>query len=583
MGKAGEAKERIIRESYLRVVLVSIIVIGATNLCGFIDNIVISRFLGTESLAAVGFFSPVTFITGLSYVVVLGTTMLAGNLIGAGKRNEVNVLFTGAFIIILSLITLLVVILIVFRSGVSDILGARGSADVLLEDYILGFAPGMIFSSLAALLLSLASFNNAIRTSYAATAVMFVGNVAADIILAKPMGIFGIGLASTVSSLAMFAVLIPVFVDKRSTIHFVPRRPDMKPVTEAIRRGMPSLSLAAGVLVKNSLLNYSLVRYAGNDGIAVVNVLASICSMTGSFLGGFAGGHAALASLYFGEEEREGFMKLFRYACRLGVVCMTLMAAAFSVFAEPLAGIFFTPGTPVFLLGCRMLLLGFWFLPLNVFFNILLNTYKVQNRMKPANILSFAETGSIGVIALLAMPVLGTDAAWLANTASDIVCVIILCALTLYLNRHAGSFADRIMNLPRDFGAAPEKVFERGITNKQEAILASEAVVALCRRCGVDNRRANLSGLCVEELTRNILEHGGFDEKKKNLDVRVACKEEVVIRIQDDCVKFDPSERMKLYAPANPEENIGLRLVGRIAATTEYYNNAGINTLLIRL
>lgn len=35
------------------------LVLGATNFYGFIDNIVISRSLGDDALAAVGYFSPI--------------------------------------------------------------------------------------------------------------------------------------------------------------------------------------------------------------------------------------------------------------------------------------------------------------------------------------------------------------------------------------------------------------------------------------------------------------------------------------------------------------------------------------------
>ena len=70
------AKLRIIQKSYIRLSLVNMAVLMITNVCGFINNIVISRFLGTQELAAVGFFSPVAVLAGLVYVIILGTVVV---------------------------------------------------------------------------------------------------------------------------------------------------------------------------------------------------------------------------------------------------------------------------------------------------------------------------------------------------------------------------------------------------------------------------------------------------------------------------------------------------------------------------
>ena len=55
------------------------------------------------------------------------------------------------------------------------------------------------------------------------------------------------------------------------------------------------------------------------------------------------------------------------------------------------------------------------------------------------------------------------------------------------------------------------------------------------------------------------------------------------VRIHDDCRKFDPREHMKLFDDSSPEKAIGLRMVTRLANSIDYYNNAGINTLMIKL
>ena len=82
------AKKSIIRESFVRLLLLNIVVLMVNNVSGFVDNIVISRVLGTHALAAVGYFSPLSVVTGLAFVVILGAATLCGNLIGSGKQRS---------------------------------------------------------------------------------------------------------------------------------------------------------------------------------------------------------------------------------------------------------------------------------------------------------------------------------------------------------------------------------------------------------------------------------------------------------------------------------------------------------------
>ena len=166
------ARKRIIRKSYVRLLLLGIVTLMATNICGFIDNVVISRYLDPRALAAVGYYSPLSVVTGIGYVVILGTASLCGNFIGAGQQSKVNRLFTTAFITLFLIFAAFSVLFISARGMLSSALGARNEARRLLGEYLVGYAPSIVFSSLSALLMSLASFNDEINRSYVAIAAM---------------------------------------------------------------------------------------------------------------------------------------------------------------------------------------------------------------------------------------------------------------------------------------------------------------------------------------------------------------------------------------------------------------------------
>ena len=83
----------------------------------------------------------------------------------------------------------------------------------------------------------------------------------------------------------------------------------------------------------------------------------------------------------------------------------------------------------------------------------------------------------------------------------------------------------------------------------------------------------------------NVIDHG-FTKDKKNhsVGVRVVCKnDEVILRIKDDCVPFDPAERNHLTEGGDAVSNIGIRMVYSIANEIKYQNLFGLNVLTIRI
>ena len=576
-------KHKIIRESYIRLLLVNIVTLLATNLCGFVDNIIISAFWGSEALAAVGYFSPLSFAFGLAYVIILGAVVLAGGFIGSGQRDRADSLFTSSFIAIAAVTALLSLLMIAARDPVSSILGADGNTRTMLADYIAGYAPSIVIASLNALLMSLASFNNAINRSYIATALMFFGNTFLDILLAEPLGLFGIGIASTLSCLISFAVLLPVYLNRSATIRFKRGSFDPALIKQASWRGLPSLLFTAGMLVKTSLINLSLSSFVGYEGIAAANVLGSVCGIIGTLTGGCTNAYSAMASLYYGEDDKEGYVDLFRIALRISLICTAVMTAILAALNIPLAGIFFSSGTDIASIGRSMFILGFLFVPVNVVFNLLMNNYKIQNRMFFVNIMSFAETAMIGVIALVSAPQFKSSGVWLANTWSDLICLAVIFLSMIVMKKRLISGTESLLDLPADFGADKDEYAEYDVNIIDDVSEISQNVIDFCKERGISAETSYHAGLCIEELAINILQHGEKDGKAHHVSIRVVCKDRLTIRIQDDCRKFDPRERIDMYDPETPEKSIGLRLVAKAASDIDYYNNAGINTLIIKI
>ena len=141
------------------------------------------------------------------------------------------------------------------------------------------------------------------------------------------------------------------------------------------------------------------------------------------------------------------------------------------------------------------------------------------------------------------------------------------------------------MALPDDFGVEADARIDISVRSMDEVLTVSRQVTDFCRRRGLDERRSYISGLCLEEMAGNIVEHGFTSDRRPHMiDIRVVHKnDDLVLRIRDDCRPFNPKERNDLTDPADMIRNIGIRLVYKTARDVEYQSVLGLNVLTIRI
>ena len=83
----------IVRKAYLKLLPVQILGIVVAAINSFVDSIITGKFLGTESLAAVGFFGPVATVIGISWVITTGVQILCSRYIGNGNQEDAISIF----------------------------------------------------------------------------------------------------------------------------------------------------------------------------------------------------------------------------------------------------------------------------------------------------------------------------------------------------------------------------------------------------------------------------------------------------------------------------------------------------------
>ena len=170
-------------------------------------------------------------------------------------------------------------------------------------------------------------------------------------------------------------------------------------------------------------------------------------------------------------------------------------------------------------------------------------------------------------------------------SAGYIIAVLILPLFIAVINRRNGC-KDHLWMFPKNFGVPASDEISADIITQKEVVAFSERAWQFCTDKGASDRIAYMTSLAVEEMAKNVIDHG-FSRDKKNhvLSARIVHKgDEFIIRMRDNCESFDPRKKYEqIYASEDVEGSIGIRMIMAKASEVTYTTMFHLNNLLIRI
>ena len=581
-----ESTAVLVHKAYLKLLPIQILGLVVTAVNSLFDSIITGKFLGTESLAAIGFFCPVAVVIGISWVITVGVQILCSQYIGSGdQESAVSIFSTG--VVFLSLFSLLITVFIfLFRFPLAVFLGAKGETALFLSAYIAGYAPGIIGQVLSGILTTFLPFNNDTNRSYIGIAAMIISNIWMDLlnVFVIHQGTFGMGFATSVSYLLSAGILLVSYLKKEHILRLRISGLCFNNLPHTAYLGLPSLLFTVGCTVQGYILNLTLMQYVGDAAVAVMNVRNNIISILGAIPQGGAAAFMTLASMYYGDEDRRSLISLTRLATKLGAALSLIITILLMLGSSFVPSLFFIRTEPAWDIARHMLLLFPGFLVLNFFFGIFTKLYQCQEKIGLVNALTFVEVTGSAIWAVILVRIMGTDGVWLATPIWELLCILIIGVSVCLYNKRVPRCLEDWMKLPADFGASEDECLEFSVHSMEEVINISERVMDFCLEREIDHSRSYTAGLSIEEMAGNVVVHGFADVAVNySVDIRVVVKNELTIRIRDDCPSFDPKKYLEQFHPEDPTKNIGIRMIVLKAKEMIYQNVAGINTLLVKV
>lgn len=580
-----------IRKLYKSSLLVMILTILTSTIGMLVDGLIISSFLGTEAMAAYGLASPVFLVfSAVGGVLSSGAQTLCSKSMGSGKLKQANQLFSLSCVLAGILSVVLIAVMMAFATPIIQALGAVGDEANLFQpakDYLLALAlgiPGMLASTLLSPFMQLDGDR---QRSLLSVVAMTAVNIAGDLlnVFVFKQGMWGMGLATTISYYVAVLVLVLHFFKKDATYSFSLKGIEWKRTGSLLSTGLPTAVSRLCHTFRTLILNKLLLAIASGVAVSAFSVQSNLNSFLGSIGTGVGMVTLMLSGIIMGEENPKSAKTLFKTAMWYAIVPVGVVAILVFIFAPTLVSFYEKENLEAAALAVRGLRFYAVSMPLYGINIVFMNYLQGCRQLKLAHVVCiFDNFVFIVLTALLLGNIMGTDGVWIAFPIGEVLMLAMLFVIAAVKSRKVPSKMEDFMFLPQGFGVPEEEQMDMSIQSMEQVIDLSRSTEAFCRKHGADQRKTYLIALCIEEMAGNIVRHGFNDGKQHNIDFRLVKKEdEFLISLRDDCRPFDPKKQLEIMCPDDPCSNIGIRLVYGMAKEVNYVNTLKMNNLFIKV
>lgn len=581
----------LIRKLFFKLLPIQILLIAIGSINGIVSGLFATNMVGSEAMSAVGLFNPINmFIGAVCGLLVGGSQVVCGKFMGKNQVSKTNGYFNLSIVLGILLGGVLTVAVVLM--GVFGLTGFFTKDQVVadhLKSYMIGQGVGVIPLYLGQLMAAFLSLERQSKRTIIAAVSFIVANVILNFVFVYWLKLeaLGLALASSLGMWVFFLVQVPYYFTGKSAMKLSFKNIEWRGTREIFKIGVPAAAANGYMAARGAIVNKLVEVYIGSAGLSAFTAANTMLALFWAVPTGVIAVARMLMSISQGEEDRKTLkdvMKIGLIRCMIGQIIIT---AVLILLAPIFTKMYYQdPATDVY----QMTMAGFRLLPICMPLALISQMFvcngQVFERQTFLHFMSIFD-GVIfvaGFSALLA-PSLGMDGVYYANILNGIGLLFIIFIFSIVHMKRFPRRLDDLMMIPDDFGVTDDQRIDISIRSIEDVVNISQTIQNFCLERGIDAKRSYLAALSMEEMAGNVVEHGFTKDKKHHsVDVRVIHKgDNVILRLKDDCVKFNPEEKQKIFDPELKWKNIGIRTIYGLAKDIKYQNMMGLNVLTIKL
>lgn len=578
------------RKQFGETMLVLIIAELADAICGVIDGIVVGHYLGEDAMAAHGIATPIfVLLTIFSYMITVGFQQPCTVYIGRGEPQKANGLFSATMFYTIVVAVLFSVTGQLFPRSFAHMMGAP-SVGVIADmstDYLRAVFMGTPFLLIFLSLIPVLQIDGERKLVHAGSVVMAVSDIIIDILNVKVFhgGMWGIGMATTISYFLGMMVLLTYFLRKSRLFHLRPQDIAGSRPGQIFRMGLPAGARVAARSVAIISLNTLVMGTAGATAMAAFSVQHNLSTLLLSVAIGISAATLLLSGISYGEQDRRGLMDVVRMSAYSCILIMGLLAVLVFSLARPLVSLYLSPldeAYPLAVHAVRWLAVA---MPLMAWSRCLGCYEQGVGRNRTAIwIFLSEELLSLVTCAFILGRIWGIEGVFASFAVSQLL-VIVSMNLYFYFRRDKRyKGMEAFLDVPEDFGVPPENRLMRTLERPEEVWALAEQAQSFCTDRGLAADKAYLVSMYIEEMGNIIMIYGFNDGKPHHLEIRLSLyMDQAILHFRDDCRRFDITERASHWKedPEHPETTLGVRMVMSACALMRYDNSMSTNNLIV--
>ena len=414
----------------IRFALPTIMMIIFTSIYGMVDGFFISNYVGKTPFAAINLIYPFLMILGVfGFIFGTGGSALIGRLLGEGKREKANSVFS--FLVYFTIFVGIIVAIIgwISMEPVARLLGAD---ETMLPDCVLYGRLNLI--GLPAVMLQF-EFHSLFVTAekpklgFFTTLAAGFTNMIFDFILVALFryGVTGAALATVASQFA--GGLIPlIYFSRRNTslLKLGKAEFDAKALLKTCTNGSSEFVSGVSMSLVSMLYNMQLLKYSGEDGVAAFGVLMYVNFLFLAVFIGYSVGTAPLVSFNFGAQNIAELKNVFYKSLKILAIVSITMFFASEILARPLAKIFvgYDAGlTELTVSGFRIFSFSFLLAEIPIYGS---SFFTALNNGFVSAAISFLRTVVFETASVLILPLIfGINGVWFSLVAAEFVAALV--------------------------------------------------------------------------------------------------------------------------------------------------------------
>lgn len=394
-----------------------------------VDGLFVSNLIGTEALSAINLTAPViSLVTAISTMLATGGSAVIMKKVGEGKEQEAREDFTSLILVNVAVGILMCAIgyvcmdFIFSRMTLSK--AVTGYCIDYLKNYLLFTVPILLMNNFSLYLIACGKSALSLFCSVGGG----ITNIVLDYIFIRllGMGTNGAAVATGLGYSVTAVVGFIVFCNPGNLLHFQKPVWRFSVLKKAASNGCSEMATALVTGITTLLFNWSMLKYAGENGVAAITIIMYVLMFVSSLFSGYSYGVAPMISYYYGAGNHAKLKRLVRTSLLI-ILGISLASVAISIgITRPLVSIFTRPDNPVYQLavtGNRLCSIALCFIGFNIFSSSL---FTALNNGVVSAVLAFSRSFVFMVICLLLLPAfLGVTGIWLANPLAEGMAIIL--------------------------------------------------------------------------------------------------------------------------------------------------------------